>query len=113
MKAMVRHSCGPPDVLTLGEIREMTLQEFLKVTAEVDARDLRRALALALQREVPRSRASYARFYRRVIDTLVESDARVVCSPERARPRNAEEAGYRSPVVVRAHPRATGRPVAP
>ena len=54
----------------------MTLQEFLKLTAEVDDRDLRPALALALQSEVPRSRESYARFYRRVIDTLIESEAR-------------------------------------
>ncbi len=55
----------------------MTLQEFLKLTAEVDDRELRPAVALALQSEVPRSRESYARFYRRVIDTLIESDTRV------------------------------------
>ena len=55
----------------------MTLQEFLKLTAEVDDRDLRPALALALQLEVPRSRESYARFYRRVVDILIESDAGV------------------------------------
>ncbi len=55
----------------------MTLQEFLKLTAEVDDRDVRPALALALRLEVPRSRESYARFYRRVVDTLIESDARL------------------------------------
>ena len=55
----------------------MTLQEFLKLTAEVDDRDLRPALARALRLEVPRSRESYARFYRRVADTLIDSAARV------------------------------------
>ena len=40
----------------------MTLQEFLKLTAEVDDRELRPAVALALQPEVRRSRESYARF---------------------------------------------------
>ena len=55
----------------------MTLQEFLKLTADIDDLELRPALALSLQSEVPRSRESYARFYRRVIDTLIESAARV------------------------------------
>ena len=48
----------------------MTLQQFLTVTAEISDRDLRPALALALKNEVPRSRQSYARFYRRVIEEL-------------------------------------------
>lgn len=48
----------------------MTLRQFLTVTAETSDRDLRPALALALTKEVPRSRQSYARFYRRVIEEL-------------------------------------------
>ncbi len=48
----------------------MTLRQFLTVTAEISDRDLRPALALALKKEVPRSRQSYARFYRRVIEEL-------------------------------------------
>ncbi len=48
----------------------MTLRRFLTVTAEISDRDLRPALALALKKEVPRSRQSYARFYRRVIEEL-------------------------------------------
>ena len=48
----------------------MTLRQFLTVTAEVRDRDVRAALALALKQEVPRSRQSYARFYRRVIEEL-------------------------------------------
>ena len=55
----------------------MTLQEFLKATAEVDDRALRPALVLALRWEVPRSRESFGRFYRRVIDSLIESDVRL------------------------------------
>ena len=79
----------------------MTLQEFLKLTAEVDDHDLRPALALALQSEVPRSRESYARFYRRVIDTLIESEApaavRVPCySPSQVARRRTRD-GDRTP----------------
>ncbi len=48
----------------------MTLRQFLTVTAEITDRDLRPALALALKKEVPRSRQGYARFYRRVIENL-------------------------------------------
>ena len=48
----------------------MTLRQFLTVTAEISDRDLRPALALALKKEVPRSRQGYARFYRRVIEEL-------------------------------------------
>ena len=55
----------------------MTLQQFLAATVEVDDRDLRPALALALKTEVPRSRRSYARFYGRVLEELVASGALV------------------------------------
>ncbi len=46
----------------------MTLRQFLTETAEISDRDLRTALVLALNKEVPRSRRIYARFYRRVIE---------------------------------------------
>ncbi len=48
----------------------MTLRQFLTVTAEISDRDVRPALALALKKEVPRSRQSSTRFYRRVIEEL-------------------------------------------
>ena len=51
----------------------MTLRQFLTVTAEVRELDVRAALALALKKELPRSRQSYARFYRRVVEELVAS----------------------------------------
>ena len=53
----------------------MTLRQFLTVTAEIGDRDVRLALALALKKEVPRSRQSYVRFYRRVIEDLAASGA--------------------------------------
>ena len=62
----------------------MTLRQFLTVTAEISDRDVRPALALALKKEVPRSRQSYARFYRRVIEELAASGA-LAESPEHAR----------------------------
>ena len=74
----------------------MTLQEFLKFTADVDDRDLRPALALALQSEVPRSRESYARFYRRVIDMLIELDARALVPRYSAPPGHATKNERRS-----------------
>ena len=61
----------------------MTLRQFLTVTAEIRDRDVRPALARALKKEVPRSRQSYARFYRRVIEELVASGA-LGGSPEHA-----------------------------
>ena len=61
----------------------MTLRQFLTVTAEIRDRDVRPALALALKKEVPRSRQSYARFYRRVIEELAASGA-LAGSPEHA-----------------------------
>ena len=48
----------------------MMLQEFLAVTAHIDSRDLRRAMAAALASEVPRSSVGYERFYNRVLDEL-------------------------------------------
>ena len=54
---------------------DMTLRQFLTVTAEVRELDVRAALALALKKELPRSRQSYARFYRRVVEELVASGA--------------------------------------
>ena len=48
----------------------MTLQQFLAVTAHIDSRDLRRAMAVALALEVPRSSVGYERFYSRVLDEL-------------------------------------------
>ena len=53
----------------------MTLRRFLTVTTEVRELDVRAALALALKKELPRSRQSYARFYRRVVEELVASGA--------------------------------------
>ena len=67
----------------------MTLRQFLTVTAENSDRDVRPALALALKKEVPRSRQSYARFYRRVIAELAASGA----LPES--PRHARLTGVR------------------
>ena len=81
---MALHRLSPARMESQGR-SEMTLQEFLTLTTEVDDRDLRPALALALQSEVPRSRESYARFYRRGTDTLIEPKARapvrVPCQP--------------------------------
>ena len=48
----------------------MTLQQFLAVTAHIDSGDLRRAMAVALASEVPRSSVGYVRFYSRVLDEL-------------------------------------------
>ena len=59
----------------------MTLRQFLTVTAEFRERDVRAALALALKREVPRSRQSYSRFYRQVVEELAASGA-LAGSPE-------------------------------
>ena len=61
----------------------MTLRQFLTVTAEVRELDVRAALALALKKELPRSRQSYARFYRRVVEELAASGA-LAGSPEHA-----------------------------
>ena len=40
----------------------MRLQQFLAVTAHIDSGDLRRAMAVALASEVPRSSVDYERF---------------------------------------------------
>ena len=48
----------------------MRLQQFLAVTAHIDSGDLRRAMAVALASEVPRSSVGYVRFYSRVLDEL-------------------------------------------
>ena len=48
----------------------MRLQQFLAVTAHIDSGDLRRAMAVALASEVPRSSVDYERFYSRVFDEL-------------------------------------------
>ena len=48
----------------------MRLQQFLAVTAHIDSGDLRRAMAVALASEAPRSSVDYERFYSRVLDEL-------------------------------------------
>jgi hypothetical protein len=48
----------------------MTLQTFLRLTAETPRLPLRRAMAIALAVETPCSPDGYARFYTRVIDEL-------------------------------------------
>ena len=48
----------------------MRLQQFLAVTAHIDSGDLRRAMAVALASEVPRSSVDHERFYSRVLDEL-------------------------------------------
>ncbi len=48
----------------------MMLEQFLAVTAHIDSGDLRRAMAVALASEVPRSSVGYERFYSRVLDEL-------------------------------------------
>ena len=53
----------------------MTLRQFLTVTAEIGDQDVRPALAHALKKEVPKSRRSYARFYRQVVEELTTSGA--------------------------------------
>ena len=53
----------------------MTLRQFLTVTAEIGDQDVRPALAHALKKEVPKSRQSYARFYRQVVEELTTSGA--------------------------------------
>jgi hypothetical protein len=53
----------------------MTLRQFLTVTAEIGDQDVRPALAHALKKEVPKSRRSYARFYRQVVEELTASGA--------------------------------------
>ena len=44
------------------------LQHFLTATAGTDQREVRRAMAVAL--EIPHDGTGYARFYRRVLDEL-------------------------------------------
>lgn len=53
----------------------MTLDQFLRATAQVSEADLRPALVLALKDEVPRSRPEYASFYRRVTERLAADGA--------------------------------------
>ncbi len=48
----------------------MTLQRFRMLTARTDEADLRQAITVALMAEVPRSAASYQRFYARVVEEL-------------------------------------------
>ncbi len=48
----------------------MRLQQFLALTAHIDSGDVRRAMAVALASEVPRSPVGYERFYSRVLDEL-------------------------------------------
>ena len=48
----------------------MTVQQFLSLTARIDSVELRRAIAVALADERPRSHDSYQRLYRRVLDQL-------------------------------------------
>ncbi len=48
----------------------MTLQRFRMLTARTDEADLRQAITVALMAEVPRSAASYRRFYARVVEDL-------------------------------------------
>ena len=48
----------------------MTLQRFRMLTARTDEADLRQAITVALMTEVPRSAASYHRFYVRVVEEL-------------------------------------------
>jgi hypothetical protein len=48
----------------------MMLHRFLTATATADDLELRRAMAVALAMEIPRERAGYLRFYRRVVDEI-------------------------------------------
>ena len=73
----------------------MTLDEFLTRTADVDDGVFRAALALALAREVPRTREDYDHLYRRVIDTVAEFNLLVRPSGYSAAPVPAQLAGAR------------------
>ena len=48
----------------------MTLLHFITLTARAPRLELRRAMALALAREVPRAPDAHARFRRRVVEEL-------------------------------------------
>ena len=63
----------------------MTLQRFRMLTAGMDEADLRQAITVALMAEVPRSAASYRRFYARVVEDLQRPKASpAVDTPELA-----------------------------
>ncbi len=48
----------------------MTLHRFRMLTARTEEADLRQAITVALLAEVPRSAASYQRFYARVVEEV-------------------------------------------
>ena len=63
----------------------MTLERFRMLTARTDEADLRQAITVALMVEVPRSAASYRRFYARVVEDLQRPKASpAVDTPELA-----------------------------
>ena len=63
----------------------MILHHYLAATAHTEQREVRRAMVVALARETPHDSASYARFYRGVLDEL-ERTARTVSTPHTAGP---------------------------
>ena len=48
----------------------MNLQHFLTATERTDDQELRRAMVLALELEIPHNRVGYERFYRIILDVL-------------------------------------------
>ena len=66
----------------------MVLQHFLTATTRTADEELRRAMAVALTREIPHNRAGYERFYQSVVDVLqaqTESPVDAARTPARGR----------------------------